>query len=67
MSATFFSKFQHGVGRQNTFGDFKSKIALNLEIEAAMDATILEGSFATIISNGSAGMPKKSNDFQFLL
>ena len=40
MSATFFSKFQHGVGRQNTFGDFKSKIALNLEIEAAMDATI---------------------------
>ena len=36
----FFSKFQHGVGRLNTFGHFKSKIAFHLEIEAAMDATI---------------------------
>ena len=36
----FFSKFQHGFGRRNTFGIFKSKIAFNLEIEAAMDAAI---------------------------
>ena len=48
------------------FSVFGSKSAFGPKLEAGVDATILEESYATTISSGSATMSKKFNDFDFL-
>ena len=53
--------FQHGAEKQ-TNEAFETKTAFGPNFKAGMDATITDGSFATILSDGSAVMPPKSID-----
>ena len=58
--------FQHGAEKQ-TNEAFETKTAFGPNFKAGMDATITDGSFATILSIGSAGMLTKSIDFDRFL
>ena len=44
---------------------FETKTAFGPNFKAGMDATITDGSFATILGYGSGWMSKKFNDFDF--
>ena len=51
----------------NKFRIFWTQSTLGPKNKAGMDATISDGSYATILSNGSAGMPQKFIDFDIFL
>ena len=49
------------------YSNFWIKNAFGSDLKPGMDATTSDGSFATILSNGSAGMPQKLIDFDLFL